>query len=153
MKKFLSILTLVALSACAHAPLEHVVDQKLATEAQVENSDQLSLKAEREIKNSPSLNDDQKNQLLDLRYKTHEELTKLQQESLKLRDLLITDFTQPVTSSNEIEIIKNRLKKVEQKRLVVMFSAIDQATLILGPKNPVNYRILRNFGDFPPLIR
>ena len=58
-----------------------------------------------------------------------EELT---EQSLKLRSLMIKEIASANDNSDEIQLIKERLRKNEDKRLTVLFKAADDATGIVG---------------------
>ena len=138
--------------SCAHHQTQQTIDQKLQTVPATITPQALYDKAGDLIKNSPDLTAEQRNQLTDLHNKTHDELFKLQEQSLKLRDLLITDMVQPNYSVDEITQIKKRLKKVEQNRLNVVFNAVDKASVILG-RSHGNYDIMRSLDEVPDRSR
>ncbi|MGZ6359223.1 MAG: hypothetical protein ACXWP1_08725, partial [Bdellovibrionota bacterium] len=64
-------------------------------------------------------------------------------QSLKLRSVLVEEILSPNYSLDEVGMIKGRLKKLEDKRLSLMFDGIDQANTILGRKAQQHARVMR----------
>jgi len=149
-KTALCFLISLAFVACAHTKAERNVDQKIQNDsAPPANSAELSQKAADIIITSPDINEDQRSRLMDLHDKTSSTLVHLREQSLKLRDILITDITTPNFSESEMRVIKKRLKDIEDQRLTVIFDAIDKADVILGRKLAQDAMILKAFDDIP----
>ena len=134
-------------SGCAHTATEKKLDQKLAEQSAVKSSSELGLEADQMINSAVGLTAEQRTQLVLLRETTRKEMDQLRDESLKLRVVLIKDVVSKQYESKEVSLIKKRIKKVENKRLQLIFGAIDKANKILGREAVQNQIILNQFID------
>ena len=122
-------LSLVLIQGCASTG-NKVLEQKIAQEPEISNSDVLRQEAQADIDQDQSLSAEQKAKLTQLREKTSSELARIRSESLKLRDILIKDFE--AENDAEIELIRYRLKDLNDRQVSVMFKAIKEANKIIG---------------------
>ena len=133
----LSLLTLLTLLAglaavgCASTP-NPALEARIAQEPPVADRQQLQKEASKLIESDGDLTAEQKTRLEILRTKLSADLDQISVQSLKLRSVLVQDVLSPGYSLDEVDLIKNRLKKLEDKRLTVMFEGVDQANSILG---------------------
>jgi ABC-type branched-subunit amino acid transport system ATPase component len=142
---FSALVVLSALgSGCAHNAVEKSVDQKLTTE-EPKNRAALAEEAKRSIETAPGLTDEQRKKLTELRASVRTELDSLAGQSAKLRSLLIQDVLASQENPDEVKVVKKRLKSVENKRLAVIFDAVDKANSILGREARANAGL---FDDF-----
>ena len=132
--KLLSILTLLSLSAtgCATKTAEREIDRRLAMETPVKTNAELREQTQQSIDSATGITDEQRAKLYDLRDSTRAQMNSLQEESLKLRSMLIKDVLAKTDYDEEIKVIKKRLGNNSKKRLDVVFKALDQAKEILG---------------------
>lgn len=142
-------LALLGTLACAQKQTAENLDKKVQADSNQLTLAELNQRAETVIKTSPELNEDQRTKLMDLHNKTLTKSTSLREESLKLRDILLTDLTSQDYNAREVSLIKTRLKKIEDERLSLLFKAVDDANTILGHKVSSNKRILEVFDDPP----
>ena len=131
------------LLACSHGLMTKKVEGELKQQPEIGTVD-LNEKAIDVINESPQLTANQKGRLLDLQKRTNSQVEDLRDQSFKLRALLIEDMTKPDFTIDAINVVKDKLKTVEQKRLNVVFNAIDEANAIIGRRDPQNYRILHS---------
>ena len=153
-QKKLNILSLAAIAlftilapGCASTNTERRIDSKLEAEPAVSDSNSLGGEFKTMIDQSQKLTLVQKNQLLALQTDTRTQLNQLKNQSLKLRSILIKDVMQAGYNPDEIEIVKERLKKTEDRRLTVIFNAVDHAETIIGNELPENEGLLRSFYE------
>lgn len=135
-----SILAL-GLASCAHN--SERIDAQVAKE-QVSKQSELRTEADVELKNA-NLTQEQKLKLNALKESTQKQLAAMQSESLKLRSVLIKTVLATDYKANDIRLVKKKLKKVEDKRLAVMFDAVDEANKILGRDASDREIMLSNF--------
>ncbi len=121
-----------AFSGCASNQLNQDLDAKLANEGEIRSRQDLQSQATQLIESEPALSGDQKAKLMNLRDATHTQMEELTEQSLKLRSLMIKEIASANDNSDEIQLIKERLRKNEDKRLTVLFKAADDATGIVG---------------------
>ncbi len=79
-----------------------------------------------------NLSDEQKKSSSNYNESTNKQVQELRDESLKLRSLLIQSVLAPKYDRNEVMAIQRKIKKAENKRLAVMFDAVDKTNGILG---------------------
>ena len=66
---------------------------------------------------------------------------------MKLRALLIQDTLASADNSDEVALVKERLKNIENKRLSFVFDAVEQANSILGRQAPENQNLMYEMLD------
>lgn len=120
------------------------LDEKLAAEPAKTSRAEIRAETDFLIENDASLSDDQKKRLSILRSNISAKLDELSDQSLKLRSVLVEEILSPNYSMNEVSLIKKRLKKIEDRRLTVMFDGVDQANSILGRDAQKHSRVMRN---------
>ena len=125
------ILTVLALQGCAHKAAEKRVDDKLAVES-VKDSGEIRAEVSKMIGSAPGLSLDQRKQLMDLHVATMTEMSSLREQSAKLRGVLVDEVITENYDADVVVIIKNRLRKVEDRRLTLLFNTVEKANHILG---------------------
>jgi PBP1b-binding outer membrane lipoprotein LpoB len=135
-------LAALALQGCAHSAAERHVDQEVAQETAVKSRSDIGAEAGALIQTAPGLSDDQRARLSAVRASTHAQLDELGAQSLKLRALLVKDLISTDYNEDEVELIKKRIKKLENKRLSVIFGAVEQTNSILGREAAANRRMM-----------
>ena len=137
-------------SGCASSNSKRIdqdLDARLQTAPTAANYEQFGKNARKQIKDS-SATSEQKAKLLQLQRDTQDKSIQLRDQYYKLRSLLIQDLAAKNYDQDEVEAIKNRLKKVEDQRLQLIYTAVDQASAILGHDQvDQNVQIMRTF-DF-----
>jgi len=106
------------------------LDQKIGHEPPVKNTSELNKEIQTTIDQDSSLTPDQKEKLTKLRKETAQKLLALRQESLKLRDILIRDFESE--NDEEIDLIHERMKDLNDQQVSVLFHSVREGNKILG---------------------
>ncbi len=133
------------LNACNHASIEKDVNQKLSNESDVTTGAALDTETTVAIENAKDVTADQKSKLLALRTDTRQQLDNNNQKTLKLKSVLIEDLVKNDYKENEVELIKDQLKKLKSQRLSIMFGAVTEANKILGRRARLNDDVMRDF--------
>ena len=141
-----SVLT-TALMGCSSKSVNHQIDTKMSQETTVTTTGDLSNQAQETIETTPGLSADQRTQLISLRDKMRDQIKGLNDESIKLRSLLIQDVVSADNHGREVSAVKRRLKKVENKKLSVIFDGIDQADTILGKNTAQRQAVMDRLFD------
>ena len=129
----LTVLGLALLQGCAHNEIvSKALDQKLTNETDVTTRGELKLESSRLLENAQGLTDDERTKLIALRQSTATTLDGLREQSIKLRSLLIKKVLDDQDNSDEVGIIKDKLKDVEDQRLSVFLEGIRKANEIMG---------------------
>lgn len=152
MKKTWAVLLtggMMALQGCASAALDKRVDEKLAGETAIQNRTELSADATRRIDSASGLSAEQRAQLTELRKSTSAEIAALGSQSLKLRALLVRDLITTNYDEDEVALIKQRIKTVEDKRVSLIFDAVEKANSILGRQAKSNADLMGEFFEEP----
>jgi hypothetical protein len=144
------ILAAMALSplGCAHQEIEKRVDYKVSQENDIKTHADLNQETDRLILSDPALTDNQRKQLLRLRSETWAKLEGLLSESLKLRSVLIKDLLARNYDPDEVDLIKNRLKDLEQERTATTLGSVEAANTILGHDRLLAQNRRRIMEDF-----
>ena len=140
----------VALQGCAHSAQEKRLDSKVSQETEVNSRADLQTETTDLIDSAATLSADQKGKLRELRDSTRARLDDLSSNSLKLRAVLIKDLISPQYDEREVELIKSKIKKLENERINTIFGSVEQANKILGRQAMVNQGIMHNLVDFEP---
>ena len=122
-------------TGCASNKLDQELDAKLANEGEIRSRRDLQAQATQLIESEPALDSDRKVKLMNLKDSTRTQIDELTETSLKLRSLMIKEIASTQDNSDEIQLIKERLRKNEDKRLTVLFKAVDEATGIVGKES------------------
>lgn len=148
----LKILVLVSLSAilqgCGTTAAQKSVDEKLAAEPIISDQDTLAEKEKQTIDSATNLTAEQKSQLNALRQSTREKSAKLEEQSLKLRDILVKDLVSAnydSKKSNEVRTIKSKIVKLNRERTNLTLDSIEKAQRILGRQAKDNQMMMNNF--------
>ena len=142
----ISMLVLFA-QGCASSSADKKVDTELANESEITDSNSLGVELKTLVDKSTKLTPKQKASLMTLQSETRIQVAKYREQSLKLRSILIKEVIVSKYNPDEIELVKERLKSTEDKRLTVIFNAIDHANTIIGNELPENEAMLRSFYE------
>lgn len=149
MKRILTVMAVLSftglLNGCAHARLEKQIDEKMAQESSIKTHADLLAEGTDMIRSASGLTEEQRQKLTRLKADTESQLDPLREQSLKLRALLVQDLLATPYNEDEVELIKNRLSAIEDRRLDVMFSAVTNANQILGRQAQPNHTIVEGF--------
>ena len=107
------------------------VDSKLASEPAPANRDALRAETSTLIE-SANITAEQKAKLTEIRDQTRAQLDDDQKSSLKLRSALMEEVMAENFNQDQVNVIKSRMKKLENHRLATLFKAVDQANKVLG---------------------
>ena len=132
---------------CAHNSLDDRIAAKVSQESTVKHRADLGVEAAQLIASSTSLNEQQKSQLLALQDTVRDKTDSLIGQSLKLRSVLIKDLISSY-DEDEVALVKKKIKEIEEKRVTVLFDAVERANKILGHEAAANQRMIRNFMQF-----
>ena len=125
-------LAMILTQACATTSLNSEVDNKMKEEAKISTAADLRAEGANLIENDPTLKPEQKSQLSALRLETEARLKDINSRSLELRSLLLKDVLATNYNADEVNLVENRLSKVEQERLDTIFKAVAKTNRILG---------------------
>lgn len=132
---------------CAHTPTERHLDQRMDEESKIKSTSDLRIDAQSAIDSATGLTDEQKTKLKALGASVRVKLDDLRDQSLKLRAVLVDDMIATNYNVKEVELIKQRIKAVENNRVSTMFKAIDDANEIMGRQAKLNQHVFLQFAE------
>ena len=145
----LLISTVLLLQGCGHGALEKRLDAKIEAESQIKTRADVTREARDSILGVPGLSQNQRSALLELREATRAQMDSFTVQSLRLRSVLVKDLISTAYDENEVQLIKNRIRDLEDKRVSAIFDGVDEANRILGRKNWKNWRAMEDFLEMP----
>lgn len=145
MKKNIVSLSVVCISllggACAHK-IENNLSEKIAAQESPRNSEDLAAETSLWIQKAPGLTDEQRSKLLTLKERTQAQIRAAEELSLKLRTALYRDLAAEKFNRTEVNLLKNKIKKVERKKVSTLLDAVEEANTILGRGTTNSERML-----------
>lgn len=145
------VIAAVALQACATNTVNLRLDEKLAAEAPIEHKKDLRAESAKVIDTTPSLTEEQRTKLRSVRDWINANIDNLDQQSLKLRAVLVQDVISTDYDSTEVALIKSRLKEVEDKKLSLIFEAARKVDAAMGHPDP-DRRMSEDFVVYPAML-
>ena len=130
-KMYLCLFLASFLAGCSTAQ-EKKLEKEIAQTANVSSVEQERNDVRLIIQSSTHLSDKQKTEMITLHDKTQEKMIAINQESLKLSEILAKEYSQTNCSQNEIEAVKKRMVTNSKKRLDIIFHSMQKADSILG---------------------
>lgn len=131
---FWIVLSVMLVSCASKQENQKNIEAKVANE-NVTSGAELNTSLHKIISESNTLSEKQKKDLTKIVEDTRTQNQQLQEESLKLRLVLIKELISTKVNPAEVKLIKKDIKKAEAKRLKNMFAAIDQISRIVA-KDP-----------------
>ena len=131
------------LASCATKEINKQIDAGIKEEPPVQTASELSQNIDTVINQGANLTPEQKTKLLQLHKTSRTKMQDLSEQSLQLRELLVRSIMDPDYKDQEVNGVKKRLKKVEEKKLAMIFSTIDDANVILGHRSRDNEAVMR----------
>jgi hypothetical protein len=116
---------------CATA-IDRKIDQEVSQEAEFKRNSDLRTEESHAIQMASWLDGNQRRELQELRESTENSIDQIDQQSLKLRAVLVKDLIARDYDMGEITEIQERLKALENTRMRVISNAVDEGKLILG---------------------
>lgn len=137
--------------ACSTSSLEKRIDQEIIQAPTIHSAEELQMETSQLIETAPHINREQKKQLSTLQKMVRNQITELNEDSLRLRSKLIKTVLDPKDPlrTNELAILKHKMRENENKRLALIFESIDQANKILGKDAPKNTQMIRELFSEP----
>ncbi len=150
LKKILVVSFTLAFQSCGTSSSQRSVDEKLAAEPAVTSQNDSIKRSDAVIDSAPGLTEKQRNELNIIRESTRVQAASLEQQALKLRQILIkelvaTDYNSK--NASEVRTIKYKLSKLQNERLNLTFEAIEKAQKVLGHEAKNNQTMMHHLFD------
>lgn len=144
--KSLLVAAALVLGGCATESVNQKLDKEMAQESSVKSRDDLHTEASQDLKVA-RVNTDQRIKLEKLRSSFAAQENEIRNSSLKLRAVLLKELLSAKYDQNEIDLIKNRMWDLENKRLSLIYGAIDEANKILGHFRQEDQKFIDDFFE------
>ena len=140
-KLYMLVVCGILISACSQMAVEKDIAQKVNQESNINTQADLNTESASLIETAPNLTDKQRGELIVLRESFRSETKALTIESLRLRSVLMKELLSADYRQAEVNTLKNKIKKAEDKKLAIMMDSIKKTNLILGRQAKVNLRM------------
>jgi Spy/CpxP family protein refolding chaperone len=128
--------------ACSHQPsISEQVDSETKNERPATMGGPMAARGMELIQNSPDLTGEQKEKLIGLSQRMMQEMGELRKEESQLKTVLFKTLVDPKSDDRKIEVIKNKIVKLDKKRTDKMLSALSEAQKILGRKSLADEKV------------
>jgi uncharacterized membrane protein len=132
------------LGGCASTQTEKQLDEKISQEPALNQAD-LAKETKTQIDTATGITENQRTQLTELRRATNRQTKEISEESLKLRSVLVKELISPNYDADMVSLIEKKLRKLEDKRLSVIFNAVEKVNDILGRQAQLREPVVRDF--------
>lgn len=144
--KLLQLSAALVLVGCATGGVNQQLDKKIAQENSVKSRNDLRADATQDLKTA-RMTPEQKAKFEKLRDAFTKQDNAIRDSSLKLRAVLVKDLLSTNYSVDEVDVIKNRMWDLENKRISLIYGAIDEANKILGHFQPEDQQLIDDFFE------
>lgn len=137
-------LAILFVAGCAHS--DRKLDDKVSQESAVQRREDLHSETKQEFK-SARLTPEQRAKLSELRKSVRAQEKDIWQNTLKLRAVLVKDLLSEKYNPVEVKQIKRRMWDLENKRLTLIYRAIDDANKVLGHFTAEDHSMIDEFFE------
>ena len=141
----------LALQGCAMNTVNLRLDEKIASEPPVAHKKDLKAETAKFIDTATGLTEQQRTKLRSVREWINASIDDLDLQSIRLRSVLVKDVISENYDSNEVDLIKTRLKDISDRKLSVMFEAVRKVDAAMGHPDP-NRRTEEDFVVYPAIL-
>lgn len=145
-----SILVVLVFAGCTSAPkkqIEREREAQIQMQEPADNPQQLIKRAALAFSNAPNLSAEQKARLNDIYVRVYLDALKIRRDMGKAKSLMFMTLAKMDYRSSEISDLKSRIVELDQKRLVLMFKALEDVQEIVG-KGIEAEKIYKHFQDY-----
>lgn len=125
----------IGLVGCGSTPTEQKVEKEVQATPAPKQAGDLASEGHQAFLNAPNLTEAQKIKLSEVMKTTYAEAIKIKEEIGKSKLVLFKTITSPDYKQKEVDVIKKKITKLDQKRLEIMFKSLDDVQKIIG-RNP-----------------
>lgn len=147
-KTYILVLSALILTACATTKKEEAeLALKIKMQEPANTPDQIVHRAAVAFSNADGLTAQQKWMLSDIYSRVYTESMRIRHEMGQSKSLLFMTLAKVDYKSSEIDAIKKKIVELDQKRLKLMFDALDDVQRIVG-KGIEAEKIYKHFEDY-----
>lgn len=128
---FLSFLCLAACETLTHSEKQEL-DKKISAEPRADTPEDIVERASDTFANAKGLTEEQKKSLRSLYLKTYAESMAIRKEIGQMKSLLFKEVALKNFNSKEVSVLLSRIVNADERRLQVMFKALQTTQSIVG---------------------
>lgn len=144
-KAIVLVATLV-LAGCATGSVNKQLDKEVAQEGNIKSRADLSAETTQDL-NSARMNPEQRAKLEKLKSTFTAQDNQIRDNALELRAVLVKELLSEHYDQNKVDVIKKRMWDLENKRLSLIYGAIDKANKILGHFEAEDRKFINDFFE------
>lgn len=139
-------MALVVLLGCASAELEREQRQQIRAQPPADSPQEIMQRASAAFSNAPGLTPEQKTKLSAVYSQVYADAMEIRREMGQAKSLLFSKLASVNYKNKEIVNLKNRIVKLDQRRLDLMFNALGDVQKIVGTGDAAE-KIYKHFED------
>lgn len=146
----LSVLSLIiVISACSavQKKQEDNLEKQISNQAPADSPNQIMQRAAMAFSNAEGLSAEQKLKLSGVYSRVYSESMQIRREIGQSKSLLFMTLAKVDYKNSEIKKLKKKIVALDQKRLTLMFAALDEVQIIVG-KGIEAEKIYKHFQDY-----
>lgn len=150
MKYALLLIAFLALGCAAESKKEEV-QPPTTTQSGISNMPDATQAGRMDFMTSPNLTPEQKDKFMKLMSQTEVKMAGIKQDQANLKAALFRSLSEGKYNKKDVNSYKSKIKKLESKKMDLMFSNLDRAHEILGKdfeNNPDFVRAYLNRANF-----
>lgn len=142
-----------AVSCATTSSTQSDLNQRIQAEKRADSPEEIAQRAAEIFSQAPDLTAEQKSKLQALYLKTYAESRQIRKEIGQMKSLLFKEAANKKFKSKDVNELTRKILDADQKRLNLMFSALEEMQSIVGYGNNKKelYEHLRNY-DYPGSI-
>jgi Spy/CpxP family protein refolding chaperone len=140
LKNLAMLLLLTGLMVGCATAANKEVDKKVAGEQSSSAPDAIIQSGHEAIMNSKNLTDEQKQKIVGIMARVRAENLALKEESTKLKIAFFQTLGEKDYKADQVAVIKRRLQKLQNKKMDLMFSSLEEVQGVLGVKSEKDRR-------------
>lgn len=139
------LLALLLVTGCTHKT-EKEIERKLAEQSHVQSIDDFTTASDKTINEAEGISDAQRAKLVVLRHETLAKMDEQDREEIRLRLVLLKEILDTNEDRLEINLLKQKIRRVNAKKYAVLMSAMRESYAIIGKpyvdsKNEVDHTV------------
>ncbi|MGZ3725926.1 MAG: hypothetical protein ACXWQQ_08995 [Pseudobdellovibrio sp.] len=140
-------LVLILQVGCASSELEREQRKEIRAQQPADTPQEIMERASLAFANAPGLTPDQKVKLGAIYSQVYTDATAIRREIGQAKSLLFSKLASVDYTDKEISSLKNRIVKLDQRRLDLMFKALDDVQEVVGHGEAAE-KIYKHFEDY-----
>lgn len=149
MKTKLLLISLIALAGCKSSEKaeQQTLPDKIQSEKPADTPEKIAERAAQTFINAPSLSDDQKQKIMQIYVRVYNDARKVREDIGKSKSLMFKMIATKDYDSKEVNDLKNHIVGLDQKRLLIMFKALEDVKKVVG-SGKEKEEIFKHFYDY-----